>query len=48
VFGSVFDAEVAQLVEHWIVDPGVKGSSPFLGISPAASWPRVPHFWEKY
>jgi hypothetical protein len=28
----VDDAEVAQLVEHWIVDPVAKGSSPFLGI----------------
>ena len=29
---AVDDAEVAQLVEHWIVDPVAKGSSPFLGI----------------
>ena len=41
------DAEVAQLAEHWIVDPRVKGSSPFLGILPAADGGRGLHAFKE-
>src|SRR5262252_1398201 len=34
-------AEVAQLAEHWIVDPGVKGSIPFFGIYMNLVQPRL-------